>query len=63
MLDAVSIPVLAAGGIGTARGVAAALAAGAAGVRVGTRFLAAAEAGADPRYSRRSSPLVPRTPC
>jgi nitronate monooxygenase len=50
VLDAVSVPVLAAGGIGTARGVAAALAAGAAGVRVGTRFLAAAEAGANPRY-------------
>ncbi|HVF78870.1 MAG TPA: nitronate monooxygenase [Solirubrobacteraceae bacterium] len=50
VLDAVSIPVLAAGGIGTARGVAAALAAGAAGVRVGTRFLAAVEAGADERY-------------
>ena len=41
---------LAAGGIGNARGVAAALAAGAAGVRVGTRFLAAAEAGVDSRY-------------
>jgi thiamine monophosphate synthase len=50
VLDAVSVPVLAAGGIGTARGVAAALAAGAAGVRVGTRFLAAAEAEADERY-------------
>lgn len=50
VLEAVSIPVLAAGGIGTARGVAAALAAGAAGVRVGTRFVAAAEAGTDPRY-------------
>jgi nitronate monooxygenase len=50
VLEAVSIPVLAAGGIGTARGVAAALAAGAAGVRIGTRFVAAAEAGADSRY-------------
>lgn len=50
VLDAVSVPVLAAGGIGTARGVAAVLAAGAAGVRIGTRFLAAAEAGADPGY-------------
>jgi NAD(P)H-dependent flavin oxidoreductase YrpB (nitropropane dioxygenase family) len=50
VLEAVSVPVLAAGGIGTARGVATALAAGAGGVRVGTRFVAAAEAGADPRY-------------
>jgi nitronate monooxygenase len=50
VLETVSIPVLAAGGIGTARGVAAALAAGADGVRIGTRFIAAAEAGADSPY-------------
>ena len=50
LLDAVSVPVLAAGGIATARDVAAALAAGAAGVRVGTRFVAAAESGAHPDY-------------
>jgi nitronate monooxygenase len=50
VLETISVPVLAAGGIGTARGVAAALAAGAAGVRVGTRFLAATETRADPRY-------------
>ena len=37
------VPVLAAGGIGTGRGVAAALAAGAAGVWVGTVFAACAE--------------------
>lgn len=52
VLEAVSVPVLAGGGIGTARGVAAVLAAGAAGVRIGTRFIAAVEAGADPRYLR-----------
>jgi NAD(P)H-dependent flavin oxidoreductase YrpB (nitropropane dioxygenase family) len=50
VLDAVEVPVLAAGGIGTARAMAAALAAGAAGVRVGTRFVAARESGAHPRY-------------
>jgi len=50
VVDAVPVPVLAAGGIATARGVAAALAAGAAGVRVGTRFVAAAESGAHPAY-------------
>jgi NAD(P)H-dependent flavin oxidoreductase YrpB (nitropropane dioxygenase family) len=50
VLDALDIPVLAAGGIGTARGVAAVLAAGAAGARVGTRFVAAEEADAHPSY-------------
>jgi len=44
------VPVVAAGGIGTARGMAAALAAGAAAVRVGTRFVAAVEAAAHPQY-------------
>jgi nitronate monooxygenase len=42
--------VLAAGGIGTGRAMAAALAAGAEGVRVGTRFMAAEEAKAHPDY-------------
>jgi NAD(P)H-dependent flavin oxidoreductase YrpB (nitropropane dioxygenase family) len=50
VLDAVDVPVIAAGGIGTARSVAAALAAGADGVRVGTRFVAAAECDAHPGY-------------
>jgi NAD(P)H-dependent flavin oxidoreductase YrpB (nitropropane dioxygenase family) len=52
ILDAVSVPVVAAGGIATARGVAAALAAGAAGVRVGTRFIAARESEAHPDWQR-----------
>jgi NAD(P)H-dependent flavin oxidoreductase YrpB (nitropropane dioxygenase family) len=50
VLDAVEVPVLAAGGIGTGRAMAAALAAGASGVRVGTRFVAAEEANAHPAY-------------
>jgi NAD(P)H-dependent flavin oxidoreductase YrpB (nitropropane dioxygenase family) len=50
VLGAVDVPVLAAGGIGTARGVATVLAAGAAGARVGTRFVAAEEADAHPEY-------------
>jgi NAD(P)H-dependent flavin oxidoreductase YrpB (nitropropane dioxygenase family) len=50
VLDAVRVPVLAAGGIATARAVAGALAAGASGVRVGTRFLAAKEADMHPTY-------------
>jgi nitronate monooxygenase len=50
VLDAVELPVVAAGGIATARGVAACLAAGAAAVRVGTRVLATEESGAHPAY-------------
>jgi NAD(P)H-dependent flavin oxidoreductase YrpB (nitropropane dioxygenase family) len=53
VLDAVSIPVLAAGGIATARDLAAVLAAGAAGARVGTRLLAARESNAHPDYVAR----------
>jgi NAD(P)H-dependent flavin oxidoreductase YrpB (nitropropane dioxygenase family) len=49
-LAAVSIPVLAAGGIGTAERVAELIAAGAAGVRIGTRFLGAPEADVHPDY-------------
>jgi len=44
VLDAVQVPVLAAGGIGTARGLAAVLAAGSVGAWVGTAFLACTEA-------------------
>jgi nitronate monooxygenase len=50
VLDAVDVPVLAAGGIGSGRAMAAALAAGAAGVRVGTRFVATTESGSHPDY-------------
>ena len=44
------LPVLAAGGIADRRGVAAAIALGAAGVWVGTRFLAATEANIHEHY-------------
>jgi nitronate monooxygenase len=50
LLDAVAVPVLAAGGIATPHDVAAVLAAGAAGVRLGTRFVAATESGAHRDY-------------
>jgi nitronate monooxygenase len=50
VLAVVEVPVIAAGGIGTARDVRAALEAGAAGVRCGTRFLAAHESTAHPEY-------------
>lgn len=43
VVDAVSIPVLAAGGIGDGRGIAAAFMLGAEGVQCGTRFLGATE--------------------
>lgn len=45
VLDAVDVPVVAAGGIGDGRGMAAALLMGCQGVWVGTRFLATDEAG------------------
>ncbi len=50
ILQAVRIPVLAAGGIGTAEDVTAALKMGADGVRAGTRFLAAKEADVNADY-------------
>lgn len=43
LVDAVDIPVVAAGGIADARGVVAALALGAAGVQMGTRFICSSE--------------------
>jgi NAD(P)H-dependent flavin oxidoreductase YrpB (nitropropane dioxygenase family) len=46
----IDLPVIAAGGIGTGRGMAAALSAGADAVRVGTRFIAATESTAHPAY-------------
>jgi NAD(P)H-dependent flavin oxidoreductase YrpB (nitropropane dioxygenase family) len=50
VLDRVEVPVIGAGGIGTARAMAATLVAGAAGARVGTRFVASDESGAHPTY-------------
>ena len=46
VVDAVDLPVIAAGGIADGRGIAAALALGAAGVQLGTAFLTCAESGA-----------------
>jgi nitronate monooxygenase len=46
VVDAVGVPVIAAGGIADARGVVAALALGAEGVQMGTVFLASEESGA-----------------
>jgi nitronate monooxygenase len=54
VVDAVSpLPVIAAGGISDGRGIAAALALGAQGVWIGTRFLLAEEAPVHPGYRER----------
>jgi nitronate monooxygenase len=50
VLARVSLPVVAAGGIASAHDVAAAIGAGAAGVRVGTRFVATTESRGHPAY-------------
>jgi len=50
--QAVSIPVLAAGGIANGRGLVAALALGAEGIEMGTRFVATRECPAHPNYKQ-----------
>lgn len=50
LVDALSLPVIAAGGIADGRGMAAVLALGAEGVQVGTRFAATEEASSHPSY-------------
>ena len=53
LVDAVSIPVIAAGGIADGRGIAAAFALGAEGVQVGTRFMCAEECTIHPDVKQR----------
>jgi nitronate monooxygenase len=50
IVGAVDVPIVASGGIGTAERVRDLMAAGAAGVRIGTRFVAASESPAHPDY-------------
>ena len=50
VVDAVSVPVVAAGGIADARGILAAFALGAEGVQIGTAFLASEESGANSHH-------------
>ena len=53
IVDAVRIPVIAAGGIADGRGIAAALALGAAGVQMGTRFICTVECNIHNNYKER----------
>lgn len=52
VVDAVNVPVIAAGGIADGRGIAAALALGASAVQLGTAFLTCPESAAHPVYRR-----------
>ncbi|MFC1937164.1 enoyl-[acyl-carrier-protein] reductase FabK [Chloroflexota bacterium] len=53
VVDAVQVPVVAAGGIADGRGLVAALALGAQGVQMGTRFVCTEECVAHPRYKEK----------
>lgn len=53
IVDAVAIPVIAAGGIADGRGFMAALALGAQGVQMGTRFICAEECNVHPAYQEK----------
>jgi len=53
LVDAVKIPVIAAGGIADGRGILAALSLGAEGVQIGTRFAATVESSAHPNYKQK----------
>ena len=60
--DKVKIPMIASGGFGDARGLVAALALGADGINMGTRFMGTKEARSTRTSSRRSSPTTSATP-
>jgi len=53
LVDALKIPVIAAGGIADGRGILAALSLGAEGVQIGTRFAATEESTAHPNYKKK----------
>lgn len=68
VVDAVSIPVIAAGGIGDGRGIAAAFMLGAEAVQIGTRFVVSKESIVHENYKERiikakiSTPLLQEEP-
>lgn len=53
VVDALDLPIIAAGGIADGRGIVAALALGAHGVQIGTRFICAAECNVHPAYQQK----------
>lgn len=53
LVDALEIPVIAAGGIADGRGILAAMSLGASGVQIGTRFAATVESSAHDNYKRK----------
>jgi enoyl-[acyl-carrier protein] reductase II len=53
IVDAVDIPVIAAGGVGDGRGIAAMLALGASGIQMGTRFICADECTVHPKVKEK----------